>query len=136
MLQVRVLPGQPSFKREGMNLGGKPKGKVGKPCPYCGVTMTKPRSLNLGTSATRDHIRPKSMGGSRGAVANRIIVCKRCNQDKSDRFLTTWLHELRMKGDPRAEHVTRVVEELIAQSVRNLRVNADQDGRERETVSS
>jgi 5-methylcytosine-specific restriction endonuclease McrA len=114
-------------------LGGKPKSRVGQPCPYCGVTMTQPvskvRVTNCMTSATRDHIKPKAFGGGR-RLANRIIVCKRCNEDKSDRFLTTWLYELRMKDDPRAVFVAAFLEKLMAQSIMELKKNIDQSGTE------
>lgn len=94
----------------GGKLGGKPRGRVGTPCPYCGVTMTKARGewTNHWTNATRDHIRPRRYKGNNRAN-NRIIVCKRCNADKGDRFLSTWLHELRESGDPRADLVGQVL---------------------------
>ena len=42
-------------------------------CQYCGI-------LCIGT-ATRDHVYPKSLGGSSGKK-NIVYACRRCNQAK------------------------------------------------------
>lgn len=65
---------------------------VGKPCVYCGEPMDCP---------TRDHIRPRSKGGTLEA-RNKALACDRCNQDKGSRTLRSWLYRLDKAGDSRA----------------------------------
>src|SRR5216684_6443958 len=54
---------------------------IGKPCAYCGEPMAAP---------TRDHIRPRSKGGTL-APGNKALACDRCNTDKGSRSLASWL---------------------------------------------
>lgn len=56
----------------------------GGKCRYCGVAVTLPRrGVKLLTDATRDHIKPKSMGGT-DALSNQVLACRECNQGKAD----------------------------------------------------
>lgn len=48
-------------------------------CQYCGVKLTK-------SSATIDHINPKSKGG-KNTWDNTVLSCKPCNDKKSDKLL-------------------------------------------------
>ncbi len=64
---------------------------IGKPCAYCGEPMATP---------TRDHIRPRSKGGTL-APGNKALACDRCNTDKGSRSLASWLYRLEKAGDPR-----------------------------------
>jgi HNH endonuclease len=72
---------------------------IGKPCTYCGDPMAAP---------TRDHIRPRSKGGTL-APGNKTLACDRCNTDKGDRSLASWLYRLEMAGDSRAVIVRALV---------------------------
>lgn len=74
----------------------------GKPCPYCRRTMHAYPAGNE-FSPTRDHIRPKSHGGT-----EVLICCTTCNGDKKALSLEEWLHKLRLDGDVRATHVAQV----------------------------
>jgi 5-methylcytosine-specific restriction endonuclease McrA len=65
---------------------------IGKPCAYCGDPMAAP---------TRDHIRPRSKGGTL-AAGNKALACDPCNTDKGSRTLGSWLYRLAKVGDPRA----------------------------------
>lgn len=49
-------------------------------CAYCGK---KPKRLE------KDHVVPLSRGG-RHAIANIVPACRRCNQQKKDKFLVEW----------------------------------------------
>jgi 5-methylcytosine-specific restriction endonuclease McrA len=71
---------------------------IGKPCPYCGTPMAAP---------TRDHIHPRSKGGTLEGQ-NKAVVCDPCNGDKGSQTLGSWLHRLRKAGDRRAEFVARL----------------------------
>lgn len=53
-----------------------------RPCHYCGIGMTK-RGTRDKRSATRDHIIPKSRGGT-GSPINTIMCCRKCNNEKGD----------------------------------------------------
>lgn len=54
------------------------------PCTYCGTR---------GVRLTRDHVVPKSKGGP-DHDHNILMVCSKCNQDKGDKALSTWLDSL------------------------------------------
>lgn len=76
----------------------------GKACPYCGRLMGGRFSSPNMLSPTIDHIVPVSRGGGNGA--NKVFVCRRCNQAKGDRTIAEWFEEMMAKGgDPRAEFV-------------------------------
>jgi hypothetical protein len=83
-------------------------GFVGKPCPYCGFAMTTTGKRR----PTRDHVRPRANGAGLGD-GNRLIVCRRCNQDKRARTIGEFLAALEAAGDPRARHVA------LARAARN-----------------
>jgi hypothetical protein len=72
---------------------------IGKPCAYCGDPMAEP---------TRDHIRPRSKGGTL-APHNKALACQRCNTDKGSRSLASWLQRLEKAGDPRAVFVATLI---------------------------
>jgi hypothetical protein len=71
---------------------------IGKPCAYCGDPMAAP---------TRDHIRPRSKGGTLEG-GNKALACARCNTDKGSRSLASWLYRLAGAGDPRAVFVAEI----------------------------
>jgi 5-methylcytosine-specific restriction endonuclease McrA len=73
---------------------------IGKPCAYCGDPMAAP---------TRDHIRPRSKGGTL-EPGNKALACDRCNTDKGNRSLASWLHRLEIAADPRAAIVHALVQ--------------------------
>jgi len=73
---------------------------IGSPCPYCGEPMNTPDR-----APSRDHIKPVHHGGSLEDPANRVVVCRRCNQDKGSRSLRRFHKWLVRTGDPRAGHV-------------------------------
>ena len=77
---------------------------IGKPCRYCGEPMVAP---------TRDHIRPRSKGGTLEG-RNKALACYRCNQDKGSHSLASWLYRLRKANDPRAEVVVQLVNSQVA----------------------
>lgn len=82
----------------------------GKACPYCGRIMGGRFSSPKKLSPTIDHIVPVSRGGGNGA--NKVFVCRRCNEAKGDRTLAEWFEEMMAKpGDPRAEFVWRFMQE-------------------------
>jgi 5-methylcytosine-specific restriction endonuclease McrA len=68
---------------------------IGKPCAYCGDPMAAP---------TRDHIRPRSKGGTLEG-GNKALACDPCNQDKGSKSLASWLYRLRKADDQRAVFV-------------------------------
>jgi len=76
----------------------------GKPCPYCGDPMDPAK----GRKPTRDHIKPKSRGGSL-AGGNRAVVCERCNADKANKHLEGFLLRLLRSGDARAPIVAAFI---------------------------
>jgi len=69
---------------------------IGKPCAYCGDPMAAP---------TRDHIRPRSKGGTLEG-GNKVLACDPCNQDKGSKSLASWLYRLRKADDQRAVFVS------------------------------
>ena len=77
----------------------------GKACPYCGEKMHLPATGKRRSAhpffPTRDHIIPRS----RGAGGGVIIVCQRCNSDKSGLLVKEWLQKLEEQAGPRAEVV-------------------------------
>jgi len=78
----------------------------GEPCPYCDRPMDT-RSWTLAPST--DHINPTSRGGS-DKPANKLVVCRGCNEAKSGRTLAEFQAYLADRRDPRAAHVQRVLD--------------------------
>ena len=60
-------------------------------CCYCGVRTTLTRGLYR-TSATIDHILPKSKGGS-NHPQNLVLACARCNNRRGVRRVIDFLRE-------------------------------------------
>lgn len=56
----------------------------GKPCAYCQRIM-EDRGSGSGLACTRDHVKPKSLGGK--AV---ILACRLCNTIKGDMEMEDW----------------------------------------------
>ena len=80
----------------------------GKPCAYCGLKMVSSQARGDIRQATRDHIIPRSQGGSLKR-SNRVHCCARCNFHKADMSLEDWLTLLRKHKDPRVGCVERVL---------------------------
>jgi 5-methylcytosine-specific restriction endonuclease McrA len=57
---------------------------------------------------TRDHIRPRSKGGTLD-VGNKALACDPCNGDKGSRSLASWLHRLEIAADRRAAIVRALI---------------------------
>jgi 5-methylcytosine-specific restriction endonuclease McrA len=57
---------------------------------------------------TRDHIRPRSKGGTL-AAGNKVLACDPCNGDKGSRSLKSWLYRLELAGDRRAVFVATMI---------------------------
>lgn len=53
----------------------------GKPCPYCGIRMTRTQGWGRPCSPSRDHRIPLSRGGP-NVPDNLLICCRRCNERK------------------------------------------------------
>lgn len=74
----------------------------GLPCPYCD------RPMIIGVRPpTRDHVRPKRAGADFNH-GNKLIVCRQCNNDKSDMTLVGFVEWLEKRNDKRAEIVRRI----------------------------
>jgi len=87
--------------------------RVGTPCAYCGVAMTR---WGRDTQITEDHIVPAvvcrdSNGKRRPRANNRAWVCHRCNNDKGNKMIDDWLAELIAAKDRRAA----IVDAFLAQ---------------------
>lgn len=67
---------------------------VGSPCPWCGEPMTLPDR-----PPSRDHLHPRSRGGTCADTRNRAIVCEPCNNLKGGRSLAGFLQKLIDAGD-------------------------------------
>lgn len=78
---------------------------AGSPCPYCNTVMA---ADPICRQPSRDHITPRARGGPDKA-SNIIIVCRKCNGDKSDRILAEFYGWLRVAGDPRAEVISDLI---------------------------
>jgi hypothetical protein len=70
----------------------------GAPCEYCHKPMNGVPKLSR---VTMDHVHPRSAGGPTAAW-NTAWCCERCNGDKGNKLIWTWLMWLRDVGDPRA----------------------------------
>lgn len=47
--------------------------------------------------ATRDHIVPRSRGGT-NALANLVLACRACNEERADRDARVWAAHLKLHG--------------------------------------
>lgn len=61
-------------------------------CYWCGIRVhyVKRRHQNFrndDTQATRDHLNPRSIGGT-GSLENVVVACRRCNNKRGSR--TDW----------------------------------------------
>lgn len=74
-LTVRSVPHQYAFRPIRL------RWYLGKPCPYCGVTMNRDRGWNSRDAPSRDHRIPQSRGGKHNAV-NITVCCRMCNEEK------------------------------------------------------
>lgn len=52
-------------------------------CRYCGSSVVQGKKPRDGLLATRDHVLPKSRGGS-GHIGNMVTACQPCNNRKAD----------------------------------------------------
>jgi hypothetical protein len=75
------------------------------PCPYCENPMSGPMTPR---APTRDHVRPRHLGGKLDET-NRLIVCAKCNNDKGGRTLEQFAEWLTATHDRRAAIVWRIV---------------------------
>lgn len=73
---------------------------VGKPCPYCNVKMGR----HGPEKATRDHKVARCKGGKL-TVDNRVICCRRCNNEKGAKTLYEWFQLLASQSDRRARRI-------------------------------
>ena len=64
-------------------------------CPYCSEPMTLTKNFN--NTATIEHIRPKSKGGSNDHE-NLMAACYSCNQDRGNQLLSIFLIERGLHG--------------------------------------
>lgn len=80
---------------------------AGRPCPYCGRSMTRRGRL----AASKDHILAKSRGGALSDFYgfNELIVCSLCNNHKADMSLAAFCVTLAWHGDKRVVHVASVI---------------------------
>lgn len=85
---------------------------IGLPCPYCRQGMRPGRGPFGRQAPTRDHVIPKRGGGTL-AQSNVLIVCRACNEDKSDYTLAGWHLRLVREGDPRADIVAGVIRDRM-----------------------
>lgn len=85
------------------------------PCPYCRKQMLV---LVRRLAPTRDHVHPKSRGGSDGPE-NILVVCSKCNNDKGNLTLAEFAGTLEWRCDPRERYVRQVIEarRLVSLSV-------------------
>jgi hypothetical protein len=89
---------------------------VGKDCPYCGRAMDRygPRRVS------RDHLIPRirrTVEGTRtfgepGGPSGILIVCQKCNGEKSHLTLPEFAVALEKNGDERHARVNRLLETL------------------------
>ena len=80
----------------------------GRPCSYCGVSMTRSTRGARDRRATRDHaVIPRVYGGTLKR-SNVVICCSRCNREKGSSPIGAWIVALRAAEDPRAELVAAV----------------------------
>jgi len=67
-------------RRKSFNSNGS-----GAHCKYCNRTLTSSHKPWKGTSATRDHVKPKADGG-----IGRVWCCKACNELKGNMPAHVW----------------------------------------------
>ena len=84
----------------------------GRECPYCHKMMcisNKRNTRNDPRFPTKDHVIPKSL------VPNpvTVMVCRKCNLDKSNRTLSDWLNFLVENKDERAVFVKKLLDKPL-----------------------
>ncbi len=91
----------------------------GKPCPYCGHTMSSSGAPNDILRPSRDHLIPRSQGTHFENGFNRIVVCAACNEAKGNFTLRLWLARLLIDGDGgRASRVAAIIAALYRERTR------------------
>lgn len=101
-----------AIKPAGVTFGMRGTEAHGWPCPYCATVMMNGTNL---TSPTTDHVIPRSKGGC-NLKGNLLAVCRRCNADKDNMTLFEFGGWLLAGGDPRYEHVSRLVHSVAAEA--------------------
>lgn len=91
----------------------------GDPCPYCERPMMGWRS------PSRDHVIPKSKGGTLND-RNKLIVCSPCNNDKNNMTIGKFYKWLTWKRDPRAPIVKALIERRALEF--SIMAKAEKDG--------
>lgn len=92
-----------------------PRSYAGQPCPYCSRVMRTHDdggeivSSNDPLYPTRDHIVPRAQGGE-DAIGNVAVVCRSCNDIKSDLTVVEWRDLMLAEGDPQAEILSALIE--------------------------
>lgn len=61
---------------------------------------------------SRDHLHPRSRGGTLTDLHNRVIACARCNADKGSLSIGRWLARLAATCDVRAAVVAKFIATL------------------------
>lgn len=87
---------------------------LGKACPYCQTTMVRWRGgigSDVRRSPSRDHIHPRSKGGS-DSDCNILIVCWTCNNDKKDLTLGEFYGHLLVTDDQRFRSVGLLMKDV------------------------
>lgn len=105
---VKAVTTAPRPKRPKAGVNWTPAALDGQPCEYCGVTMD---ITNPWRRPTRDHIVPRSKGGTNRAE-NLTQSCNICNEAKADSRLTEFHRWLVENNDPRAARVERFMAKL------------------------
>lgn len=90
----------------------------GRECPYCGNIMRvrpgkKQKVMCEIDFPTRDHVIPKSKLPGQPVV----IVCRKCNSDKSNRDLQEWLDLLKNTNDIRCRRVSELINKPLIRSL-------------------
>ena len=87
---------------------------IGKPCPYCHMTMT----FAGGKRPSRDHIMPKSHGYTFKNPGNKLIVCHSCKGDKQHHHIITCWYLLQRGKDRRAPIIFAFILQLQRRGVK------------------
>ena len=98
---VYTMASEPNFKSKRVLNLLQLMDRDGCKCRNCGLegthfetTMDQLGGIHLdlysddGTTMTIDHIIPKSKGGAKNWLSNMQIMCKVCNEEKGDMYIT------------------------------------------------